>query len=775
MSDGGGNHEPEIRFGLVLYGGVALAVYIYGVVVEVQRLLRSSAAAEGDELSPGYAKALATASVSRVGVDVVSGTSAGGINGILLAKAIATGADVRSVRDLWLKGGDIAALMHRLDDRGPKSLLRRDFFEERLGEGFEKLEEPAWGPDPDGVLDLFVSSTHIRGNRRQFIDALGRGIPTLLHRYVFRLKLRRRYGHDDFGNCPGDAEPGNPVRANDRLVKLARATSAFPVAFEPVLIEEDDKLLGPHDEPSGWFADGGILNNKPFTDALEAIFTRSSDRSVRRWLLSVDPDPEAVAMPPAPGSEPAFDQIALGAVAKIPRYQSIAGDLEALEAHNAAVRRIAALTLDLEEELARHEPFPDPSSEGERPPGPGFHSYRSLRARAWAGEIADQLMLAVRLASPEDEDLEAIRAAFVEAALAQIPVGEDRLGPDLAYERRRAYYLIKLISMATMVAGEAVEGEQRVEPPDLGRVRTALWDAFEQVPQSLWERLASQQLSLDGDDGEAGRVTGTRAAFAAAEVRIGAALDAFAGQSDEISRAVEGAVEGVSIQLPLRSTIGDDGRQSFTVSLLDVFRGFPRRDAVLLPIEMGGGLRRRDLVNHAQISPRTATSTGVKPEKKLAGDTAMHFGGFLDGSWRKNDLLWGRLDAAEILVGAILAGDAPAKREAVLEAVQEEILKAEEKSEALEAPEGWKAYLADNAIGESVVLDLSRKRTIGLATRAAIVLRGMVGAAAQGAPAGSIRRRALLDLDRAFDWASWLLFIPMKVLRKLAGDTESWD
>ena len=31
---------PEVRIGLVLYGGVSLAVYIYGVVVEVQRLLR---------------------------------------------------------------------------------------------------------------------------------------------------------------------------------------------------------------------------------------------------------------------------------------------------------------------------------------------------------------------------------------------------------------------------------------------------------------------------------------------------------------------------------------------------------------------------------------------------------------------------------------------------------------------------------------------------------------------------------------------------------------
>jgi hypothetical protein len=776
MADEPGNHEPEIRFGLVLYGGVALAVYIYGVVVEVQRLLRASAAVEGDGPSPGYAEALATAGVSRVSVDVISGTSAGGINGILLAKAIATGADVESVRDLWLKGGDIAALMHRLGDKGPKSLLRRDFFEERLGEGFEKLEEPASEPDSDGALDLFVSSTHIRGNRRQFIDALGRPIPTLLHRYVFRLKLRCRYGHDDFSNCPGDAEPGNPARANDRLVKLARATSAFPVAFEPVRIDPSDHLLGPHDEPSGWFADGGILNNKPFTDALGAIFTRSSDRAVRRWLLSVDPDPEAVAMLPAPGPEPAFDQIALGAVAKIPRYQSIAGDLETLEAHNAAVRRIADATLDLEAELAEQEPqLPDPSLEGQRLAGfafGNFYAYRNLRARAWAEEIADQLMLAVRFASPEDEALEAIRADFVEAALARIPVRDDRLDADLAYERRRAYYLIKLLSLAL---------EPGPGSPGLNRVRTVLWEAFERVSRVQWEQLASKEFPSedDGEQDEGQRgvdgAAGPQAALAIAEQRVTGALGEFANESEAISRMVESAVEGVSVRLQPRPTDGGEDRQVFEVSLHNVFRGFPRRDAVLLPIEMGGGLRCRDLVNHAQISPRTADSIKVKPEKKLAGDTAMHFGGFLDGKWRENDLLWGRLDAAEILVRAILTDDT-AKRETVLEAVQEEILKAE-KSKALAAPEGWKAYLADHAIGEAVALDLSHRRMTGLAIRAAIVLRGMVGVAAKGAPADSIRQRALLALGQAFDWASRLLYIPMKILRirKLARETESPD
>ena len=102
----GGGKEPELRLGLVLYGGVSLAVYIYGVVVEVQRLLQASARFEGgigsgrrrDRVEGGYAKALSRRRAYRgTSVDIISGTSAGGINGILLAKALAEGGDVRVV------------------------------------------------------------------------------------------------------------------------------------------------------------------------------------------------------------------------------------------------------------------------------------------------------------------------------------------------------------------------------------------------------------------------------------------------------------------------------------------------------------------------------------------------------------------------------------------------------------------------------------------------------------------------------------------------------
>src|SRR3954466_5621972 len=103
---------------MVLYGGVSLAVYIYGVVVEAQRLLRAAEelnrvgrhSKSVKKLSP-YARALQAAGLSEVKIDLLSGTSAGGINGILLAKALARCSDVEKTKDLWLDGGDIEQLL----------------------------------------------------------------------------------------------------------------------------------------------------------------------------------------------------------------------------------------------------------------------------------------------------------------------------------------------------------------------------------------------------------------------------------------------------------------------------------------------------------------------------------------------------------------------------------------------------------------------------------------------------------------------------------------
>ena len=75
-----------VRLALVLNGGVSLAVWIGGVTHELDRLRR---AFEMEQTST-YARLLrALGCVVRI--DVIGGASAGGLNGAMLASAIAYG------------------------------------------------------------------------------------------------------------------------------------------------------------------------------------------------------------------------------------------------------------------------------------------------------------------------------------------------------------------------------------------------------------------------------------------------------------------------------------------------------------------------------------------------------------------------------------------------------------------------------------------------------------------------------------------------------------
>jgi predicted acylesterase/phospholipase RssA len=741
---------PELRIGLVLYGGVSLAVYIYGVVVEMQRLLVAAAELErGGEVGKmsAYACALDAAGISKVSVDLLSGTSAGGINGILLAKALARGADVYAAKDIWIDGGDIAALMQPEDAESPHSLLRSEYFEAKLEEGMKRLDEAAAdAPAAPAVLDLFVSSTHLRGGPRQFVDALGSEISTRQHRYVFQLKVRSERkvaGEDALGYEADDFTSGD----NPRLTKLARATSAFPVAFAPVEIEGSDRLL-PEGEGGGWFADGGILNNKPFTEAVETIVNRSSDRPVRRWLFSVDPDPKLEAAEDGAGLEPGFDQIAVSAIASIPRYQSIARDLLALEAHNQKVEAATAAILEGEFEIVRAD-----TGGGADPLGAGpAAAYAALRRQARNLELADRLNDAVRIPEGGELDSGGVHRAFVEAAEA-LPFEADA---DLAFQRRRAYYLIKLVSMATGPAPEA-----------LRPIRVLLWAEYERISAVLWETLSDPALRLDGAEQAA-------SAASLGRERIAAALDRHRVTVAEVSERLEAALPGFEVELEAPN--GDTTR----VDLGEVARDFERRDAVFLSADVYGGLRQRDRVAHAQIRPAAAVNTGVPPQGRLAGAALGHFGGFLSRGWRRNDLMWGRLDGAEVLMKAILKGAGEGAGAGLTDAVQLEVVQSEMPDWGA-GPDDWRPKLAAYAAGDRSGGDLTAEGLTATGLAAASTMRAMLLSEAEQDRAGSILDRArafaLEAMGDALNLALRVSEVPIfgsRAKGKLRGRVEKW-
>src|SRR5579863_5554466 len=122
----------ELRLALVMNGGVSLAVWIGGVANEINRAV----ARDRRRADPVYT-ALLDLTAAQARVDVISGTSAGGINGGLLGLAQAYGADLTPLRDVWIERGAFDQLLRNPYQRDPTSLLRGDeYFLVQLRDAF---------------------------------------------------------------------------------------------------------------------------------------------------------------------------------------------------------------------------------------------------------------------------------------------------------------------------------------------------------------------------------------------------------------------------------------------------------------------------------------------------------------------------------------------------------------------------------------------------------------------------------------------------------------
>ncbi|MXN64091.1 patatin-like protein [Stappia sp. GBMRC 2046] len=303
--------QIELRLALVLYGGVSLAVYMHGVTREFLNIVRASkrheeglyateAEAEtgarekptSTDIYRRLLKELAPDVNIRVVADIIAGASAGGINGVMLARAIAHDLDIESHRDLWLANADvtrlanepvgltrylkgsIAPVIDRLVSMGLNSETSdpetreklRQFIQARwftppfsgerfvgwmldAAEGMGRAKATADDPSapaqtliPQGQrIDLFVTLTDFHGRLTRFeIDNAGM-IEEMEHRRVLRFKARHR--------AAGDVTSEFSDRYIPTLVFAARATAAFPGAFPPMTVGEMDRVMETRGEP----------------------------------------------------------------------------------------------------------------------------------------------------------------------------------------------------------------------------------------------------------------------------------------------------------------------------------------------------------------------------------------------------------------------------------------------------------------------------------------------------------------------------------------------
>ena len=135
--------------------------------------------------------------------------------------------------------------------------------------------------------------------------------------------------------------------------------------------------------------------------------------------------------------------------------------------------------------------------------------------------------------------------------------------------------------------------------------------------------------------------------------------------------------------------------------LADYYMRFDEYDQVSFPLYYDTGTGEPSTVEVIRVSPEDACSlvdeqhdrgeTG-QPRKKLAGTVLANFGAFLDERWRRNDLMWGRLDGCERLLEVMFPAPQDKQiKEILLEEAQRTIVREEMQ------PDGYAKLLDDFA------------------------------------------------------------------------------
>lgn len=391
--------NQEIRFAVVMYGGVSLCIYINGVAQELLRLVRSTSGADiSDDPVTAVYKRLSERILdvdhpdpghpvpTRFVVDLLSGTSAGGINAVFLAKALAARAkNLDVLRDTWLRVADMAQLLNSQVElfSQKRSLLRGQWMYEQLLDAFNDIDkpqqcDPAATYDQVREIDLFVTNTDLKGVQTP-MRISDQELTERIHKGSFHF----RFDSEQFVD-KASAQNFPPVNHfapefNPLLAFAARCTSSFPIAFPPMRFRDIEKSIGPtaFAEQAARFrrffhwvpmaaspgsvqrtiefdqrplADGGYLDNKPFGHVIDALTYRATDRKHARKLLFVDPFPEHQARQ-EDASHIDFLTNARLAAMDLPRYETIRGDIERILQGNQARQRLKSLQEFLEKQM----------------------------------------------------------------------------------------------------------------------------------------------------------------------------------------------------------------------------------------------------------------------------------------------------------------------------------------------------------------------------------------------------------------------------------------
>ena len=718
--------QKELRIALVCYGGISLAVYMHGVTKELWKLTRASQAFLSDDLHPSgieavYLKLLKHLREShglrlRVLNDIVTGASAGGINGVFLAQAIHSGQSLEPLTKLWLERADIDVLLdpdarpwsrfakfwaapivwwvlsrpgnvvsasvapetrHEVRTKLSRFIRSRWFeppfgglgFSRLLAEALDAMATSETGPPllPRGhPLDLFVTATDFKG----FLGTLRLHSPPLVKESEHRLSIGFR--------AATPAISGLNFAAIPELLFAARATASFPGAFPPLMLSEIDTLLGERgqqwperhdfaarimpehtllgDVEGVSLIDGSVLVNAPFAEAMQALRGKPAHREVDRRFVYIDPRPDRVGgMRRSDPRRPGFFSVIFGSLSSIPREQPVRDNLEVLARQSSQTTRLRGIVEALRPEIEQAvEKLFGLTQFLDRPTVKRLAAWRAKAQQAAAERagFAYHAYAQVKVVGIVDS-----LAQLIHAATPQLMIPSPELIAQVLTRHLASNGLASLISSRGGASPGIIEFFTAHDLPF--RIRRL--------------RLLARRLT-DGWDGEeavseAARekaraaVYGALALYFDRETRDCLGPN-FASLAAGVFQDPGAVLDSIATSRRLRETdIQADAMLAAALAempvplrrrMLFAYLGFPFYDTVTLPLLRGEGLNEFDPVNVDRISPDDANAIRQGGATEcLRGVEFYNFGAFFSRAYRENDYLWGRLHGAERMIDLV--------------------------------------------------------------------------------------------------------------------------
>jgi len=668
----------ELRIALVLNGGVSLAVWMGGVVHELDLLRRASA--PDDEGKPGpqdYDRNVfdrwrslcwGAQQPRRVVVDVIAGTSAGGLNGSLLATAIAHGGTLDPpdaepgpwLRQRWSALGALmpGQLLPRETEPVP-SVLDGRYFLDQLTDVLGNVAKVGNHRASDPVT-LFVTASGLGPHGFAVQDAAKQPFVVADHRFLYQFSNEARVRYSPHHGFTEEAPTG--FQQIEDLAYASRASASFPGAFEPLSETTELAAKPPRVRPkaateTSWVIDGGVLDNAPIAPVLDVVARRPVTERATRYVLYVVPS-AGVDMADITGrryEKPDAKKAVLSAL-RYPREADFRSDVEHLEELLLEADASWSDTQQLYDRCMRDHDEANRVLRAAQLLQPAY-----VRGRA-AGGVWEAITLATSNQTTVLDATTSIADADVDAILAEEPqwvprIGEPPVptqftldGPVWPWGTGPAERVLRLVMRSYRQRLDATMESDGVDST-VAALKSPLKtvnDTVERViaiRDALTEEIARTQ--IQPNDLPVAVTASVNAAFSA--LRVPAALGA--EMAELASRFPEEVQTALAVEIVSRCTSSRTPLQrSAPFSFLRL------GPDVLLPV-----------LDNTPVQQR-AIELG---EHILFGTQVGHFGAFGAADWRRWDWLMGRLHGAAHL-GRLLGADDEWVRETQLAILESE-------------------------------------------------------------------------------------------------------